>query len=161
VTFLPELSREEMLRMLDEERVGRVGLNDDPQPYVVPTDFTFEDGAIYIHTPDQGLKARLARANPNVCFEVDRYNEAVTDFRSVIVRGRIAEVSEAAERARAMQSLGRKAAGFNYAAAHRDGGNGSPAPSITIFRIEIKDMTGVKSFHNGHNGHNGAVSRQP
>jgi uncharacterized protein len=150
VTFLPELSREEMLRLLDEERVGRVGLNDDPQPYVVPTDFTFEDGAIYIHTPDRGLKAKLARANPNVCFEVDRFNETVTDFRSIIIRGLMTEVSDADERARAMQSLSRKAAGFNYAAAHRDGGNGSPTPSITIFRIEITAMTGVKSFGNGH-----------
>ena len=150
MTFLPELSREEMLRMLDEERVGRVGLNDDPQPYVVPTDFTFEDGAIYIHTPDRGLKAKLARANPNVCFEVDWYNETVTDFRSVIIRGRMAEVSDPAERSRAMQSLSRKAAGFNRAAAHRDGGNGSPLPPITIFRIEIHDMTGIKNFCNGH-----------
>ncbi len=85
--------------MLDEERVGLLGLNDEPQPYVVPTDFAFEDGAIYIHTPDRGLKARLARANPNVCFEVDRYNETVTDFRSVIIRGRMTEVSDPAERA--------------------------------------------------------------
>ncbi len=150
MTFLPELSREEMLRMLDEERVGRLGLNDEPQPYVVPTDFAFEDGAIYIHTPDRGLKAKLARANPNVCFEVDRYNETVTDFRSVIIRGRMTEVSDPAERTGAMQSLGRKAAGFNYAAAHRDGGNHSGPSSITIFKIEIRDMTGVKSFGNGH-----------
>jgi uncharacterized protein len=153
VTFLPELSREEMLRMLDEERVGRVGLNDDPQPYVVPTDFTFEDGSIYIHTPDRGLKAKLARANPNVCFEVDRFNDSVTDFRSIIIRGLMTEVSEADERARAMQSLSRKAAGFNRAAAHRDGGNGSPLPSITIFRIDIHDMTGIKNFGNGHGPH--------
>ncbi|HEY3272697.1 MAG TPA: pyridoxamine 5'-phosphate oxidase family protein [Methanocella sp.] len=149
MTFLPELSREEMLVMLAEERVGRVGLNDDPQPYVVPTDFTFEDGAIYIHTPDAGLKAKLARANPNVCFEVDRFNETVTDFRSIIVRGFMTEVSDAAERARAMQSLSRKAAGFNRAAAHRDGGSGAPLPSITIFRIDIRDMTGIKNFGNG------------
>jgi nitroimidazol reductase NimA-like FMN-containing flavoprotein (pyridoxamine 5'-phosphate oxidase superfamily) len=149
MTYLPELSTEEMLELLSEERVGRIGLNDDPQPYVVPTDFTFEDGAIYIHTPDGGLKARLARANPNICFEVDRYNELVTDFRSIIIRGRITEVSDPDERSRAMQSLSRKAAGFNRAAAHRDGGNGSPLPSITIFRIEIHDMTGIKNFGNG------------
>jgi nitroimidazol reductase NimA-like FMN-containing flavoprotein (pyridoxamine 5'-phosphate oxidase superfamily) len=136
--------------MLDEERVGRLGLNDDPQPYVVPTDFAFENGAIYIHTPDRGLKAKLARANANVCFAVEKYNQTVTGFRSMIIRGRMTEVANPDERVRAMQSLGRKAAGFDYAAAHRDGGNGSPSPSITIFRIEIKDMSGVKSFGNGH-----------
>jgi hypothetical protein len=155
MTFLPELTREEMLRMLEEERVGRIGLNDDPQPYVVPTDFAFDDGAIYIHTPDRGLKAQLARLNPNVCFEVDRYNDAVTDFRSVIVRGRITEVADPAERAKAMQAMGRKAAGFDYAAVHGigqdGGGHDLAARSITIFKIEIRDMTGIRSPGNGHN----------
>jgi|AGTN01.1.fsa_nt_gi Predicted flavin-nucleotide-binding protein len=150
MTYLPELTREEMLQMLVEERVGRIGLNDDPQPYVVPTDFTFEDGAIYIHTPDGGLKAQLARANPNICFEVDKYNETVTCFRSIIIRGRIDEVSDPAERSRAMQSLSRKTIGFNRAAAHRDGGNGAPSPTVTIFRIDIHDMTGVRNYKNGH-----------
>jgi nitroimidazol reductase NimA-like FMN-containing flavoprotein (pyridoxamine 5'-phosphate oxidase superfamily) len=149
MTFLPELTKEEMLRMLEEERVGRIGLNDDPQPYVVPTDFAFEDGAIYIHTPDKGLKARLARMNPNVCFEVDRYNDTVTNFKSVIIRGRMMEISDPAERTRAMRSLARKAAGFDYAAAH---GNQKEKPfsAITIFKIEIRDMTGVRSPGNGH-----------
>ncbi|OPY30285.1 MAG: Pyridoxamine 5'-phosphate oxidase [Methanocella sp. PtaU1.Bin125] len=136
--------------MLREERVGRIGLNDDPHPYVVPTDFAFEDGAIYIHTPDRGLKARLARLNPHVCFEVDRYNTTVTDFRSVIVRGRMTEVSDPGERARALLSLSRKAAGFDHAAVHGKNNSRPPPSAVTIFKIEIRDMTGVRSPNNGH-----------
>jgi nitroimidazol reductase NimA-like FMN-containing flavoprotein (pyridoxamine 5'-phosphate oxidase superfamily) len=154
MTILPELTREEMLRMLEEERVGRIGLNDNPHPYVVPTDFAFEGGAIYIHTPNLGMKARLARLNPNVCFEVDRYNNTVTDFRSVIVRGRITEIADPAERLQAMKSLGRKAAGSDLTAVHAvwhdGGGEEIAAPRITIFKIEITDMTGVRSPGNGH-----------
>ena len=149
VTFLPELTTEEMLQLLTEERVGRLGLNDRPQPYVVPTDFTFLDGAIYIHTPASGRKARLARLDPDVCFEVDRFNPAVTDFRSVLVRGRIAEVSDPGEKAKVMRSMGEKAADFDFAAAHgrqRDGGS----RHITIFRIDVREMTGVRSPGNGH-----------
>ena len=149
MTFLPELTKEEMNRMLTEERVGRIGLNDDPQPYVVPTDFAFEGGTIYVHTPDRGLKARLARLNPNVCFEVDRYNETVTDFRSIIIRGRMTEVSDPAERKKAMQLLGRKALGLDYASFHGSQNN-QGMPPITIFKIEIRDMTGVRSPSNGH-----------
>jgi hypothetical protein len=62
----------------------------------------------------------------------------------------MAEVADPSERARAMKSLRRKATGFDYAAAHRDGGNGSPSPPISIFRIEIHAMTGIKNFGNGH-----------
>lgn len=149
MTILPELTRDEMIKMLDEERVGRIGLNDSPQPYVVPTDFAFEDGAIYIHTPEGGLKAQLARLNPNVCFEVDWYNDTVTDFKSVIVRGRIVEVSDRAERVKAMRSLGRKAAGVQHDAVHRRMKE-QQLPPITVFRIEIDDMTGIRSPGNGH-----------
>jgi nitroimidazol reductase NimA-like FMN-containing flavoprotein (pyridoxamine 5'-phosphate oxidase superfamily) len=139
--YLPELSEREMLELLEFERVGRLGLNDDPQPYVVPTDFIYKDGAIYIHSPPDGRKASLARRNPHVCFEVDRYNEDVTEYRSVIVRGDIEEVFDDVERRAAMRALAEKAARSGGWQAHK-----GPRPgSISIFRITIREMTGVKS----------------
>lgn len=148
MTILPELTRDEMLRLLDEERVGRVGLNDDPQPYIVPTDFAYLDGSIYIHTPEGGKKATLARKNPNVCFEVDRYDSTVTDFRSIIIRGRITEVSSPDERRKAMQVLGEKA--VKSGAVIKHGQSSEASPKIAIFKIDISDMTGIKSPANGH-----------
>jgi nitroimidazol reductase NimA-like FMN-containing flavoprotein (pyridoxamine 5'-phosphate oxidase superfamily) len=148
MTFLPQMTREEMLDLLIEERVGRIGLNDRPQPYVVPTDFAYIDGAIYIHTPQEGRKALLARRNPNVCFEVDRYNENVTEFRSIIVRGRIAEVSDREEQTRVMQCLAAKAVKSGAPVVY--GTMKEKLPPIAIFRIEIADMTGVRSAENGH-----------
>lgn len=147
--FLPTLSMEEMLQMLKVERVGRIGLNDKPQPYVVPTDFAFGDGVIYIHSPRVGRKAELARKDNHVCFEVDRYNEDVTEYRSIIIRGLISEVKDAEECKKAMRLLAEKAR--NSGAHVRD--NQSPAPgmsAISIFKIEIKDMTGIKSPNGGH-----------
>jgi hypothetical protein len=43
----------------------------------LPTDFAFEDGAIYIHTPDAGLKPGWQ--GELSLFEIDRYNDTVTD----------------------------------------------------------------------------------
>ena len=51
--YLPELSKKEMLELLDEERVGRLGLNDEPQPYVVPTDFAYKDFVLRQGKPGQ------------------------------------------------------------------------------------------------------------
>lgn len=149
ITLLPELSREEMESLLESERVGRLGLNDIPQPYVVPTDFAYYDGAIYIHTPDEGRKAMLARKNPYVCFEVDRYNQEVTDYQSVIIRGIITEVDDEIERQGVMMHLLEKA--------RRSGHPGKEKKEmpkmrtrISIFKIRIEDMTGVKSPDGGH-----------
>ncbi|WP_048198006.1 pyridoxamine 5'-phosphate oxidase family protein [Methanocella arvoryzae] len=148
MTILPEMTRAEMEQLLAEERVGRVGLNDDPQPYIVPTDFAYLGGVIYIHTPAAGRKARLARSNPHVCFEVDRYNSTVTDFQSIIIRGRITEVSSPDERRKAMQMLAEKAARSGGVIPH--GKSPGNSARIAIFKIDIGDMTGIKSPANGH-----------
>ncbi len=138
-----------MLRMLTTERVGRIGLNDEPQPYVVPTDFAYGDGVIYIHSPRGGRKTELAQRGGHVCFEVDRFNDEVTEYRSVIIRGRIHEVKDNEEKARAMRILAQKAkaSGDNTQHVH---GTGAPSAGISIFKIDIEEMTGVKSPNGGH-----------
>lgn len=147
--FLPELSEKEMLEFLDEERVGRLGLNDDPQPYVVPTDFAYMDGVIYIHSPREGKKSELARKYPHVCFEVDKYNAGITEYRSVIIRGDIEEVVDEPGKRDAMRALARKAASSPGWHAH-PGGKGQERSPISIFRIGVREMTGVKSPNGGH-----------
>lgn len=149
VTVLPELSRQEMLELLEEERVCRIGLNDRPQPYVVPTDFAYHNGVIYIHTPGCGRKARLAREDPHVCLEVDRYNASVTEYRSVIVRGLISEVTDKEEKIDAMSRLAEKAVRSGHPGRHGNEARTDMMP-VSVFRIEIKDMTGIRSPQGGH-----------
>lgn len=147
-SYLPELTEKEMLDLLDAVRVGRLGLNDEPQPYIVPTDFAFKDGAIYIHSPVDGKKTALARRDPHVCFEVDRYNEDVTEYQSVIIRGDIQEVLDVSEKRDAMRLMAKKAVRSGGWKAHV---NGTPGMgSIAIFKIKINEMTGIKSPNGGH-----------
>ncbi len=146
--YLPELSKKEMFELLDAERVGRLGLNDAPQPYVVPTDFAFTGRAVYIHSPAEGKKTALARRNSHVCFEVDRYNSKVTEYKSVIIRGEIEEVFDEAEKHEAMRIMGNKATVSGARRPHADGG--SSLGSIIVFKIAIREMTGIKSPRGGH-----------
>ena len=147
--FLPELSGEEMLEMLKTERVGRIGLNDEPQPYVVPTDFAYYDDAIYIHSPRGGRKTALALRGGHVCFEVDHFNDNVTEYRSIIIRGPIREVKDDAEISRAMRILAEKSKASGNNAPHPHGA-ARPSSGISIFKIDIKEMTGIKSPNGGH-----------
>lgn len=138
-----------MLRMLRTERVGRIGLNDEPQPYVVPTDFAYGDGAIYIHSPHGGRKTELAQRGGHVCFEVDHFNDDVTEYRSIIIRGPIYEVKDNEEKARAMRILAEKARASGDHTTHAHG-TARPSSGISIFKIDIEEMTGVKSPNGGH-----------
>jgi len=84
----------EIERMLSQEFVGRVGCSADGRPYVVPVAYAYHGGCVYSHTTD-GLKVRIMRRNPNVCFEVDRVEDEV-NWRSVIARGTFEELHGAA-----------------------------------------------------------------
>jgi hypothetical protein len=148
-SYLPELSENEMLTLLDEARVGRLGLNDVLQPYVVPTDFAYDNGAIFIHSPRDGKKSGLARKDPHVTFEVDKFNDDVTEYKSIIIRGDIEEVLDDPGKRGAMRLLAKKAARSPGWHAH-PGGKGANMPSISIFKINVKEMTGVKSPESGH-----------
>jgi hypothetical protein len=147
--YLPELSENEMLTLLDEARVGRLGLNDGAQPYVVPTDFAYDNGVIFIHSPRDGKKSGLARKDPHVCFEVDKFNDDVTEYSSIIIRGDIEEVFDDPGKRDAMKLLAGKAARSPGWHAH-PGGKGANMPSISIFKIKVKEMTGIRSPESGH-----------
>jgi len=65
-------SREEMERLLGDERVGYLGLSRDGQPYVVPLTYGYVAGRILFHGAAAGKKLDWIRSNPRVCFTVAR-----------------------------------------------------------------------------------------
>ena len=69
--------RAEMQAILDRAQVGRLGLADENEPYVVPLNFVNSDGRIYFHTGLEGRKLDIMQKNPRVCFEVDEILEVV------------------------------------------------------------------------------------
>lgn len=83
--MLGELEESEIDHLLQSEVVGRIGCHAEGATYVVPVTFVYAGGAIYGHTHD-GMKVRLMRANPEVCFEVDRMDN-MAHWQSVICWG--------------------------------------------------------------------------
>jgi len=76
--------------LLQRELVGRIGCYADGRIYVVPTNFAYADGHIYGQTIE-GMKVRMLRQNPQVCFEVDCH-DGLFDWESVIVWGTYREL---------------------------------------------------------------------
>lgn len=88
--MLGVLSDEQVDRLLHAEVVGRLGCHADGRTYVVPVTYAYDGSAIYGHTSD-GMKVRMMRQNPEVCFEVDRM-ENMANWQSVIAWGRFEEL---------------------------------------------------------------------
>ena len=87
---LGALSEDEIDQVLRFEMVGRIGCHADGKTYVVPIIYVYYNGCIYGHSAE-GMKLRMMRANPAVCFEVDHV-ESVTSWQSVIAWGRFEEL---------------------------------------------------------------------
>ena len=100
--MLGDLTPEEIERLLRSEAIGRIGCYGFGRPYVVPVTYAYDGVAVYCHSRE-GLKLRMMRNHPTVCFEVDRV-DGVSDWQSVIATGRFSEL-EAMEAELAMQLL--------------------------------------------------------
>jgi hypothetical protein len=146
--MLGELSPQEIEELLRSEMTGRIGCHAEGRTYVVPITYAYERGDVYCHTPE-GLKLRMMRKNPVVCFEVDRVQD-MGNWKSVIATGRFEELTGRAAIA-AMDVLIRR-----FVAVERPD---RPHPSyvfreseaepsltdgreIVIFRIRIAEKTG-------------------
>jgi nitroimidazol reductase NimA-like FMN-containing flavoprotein (pyridoxamine 5'-phosphate oxidase superfamily) len=100
--MLGELAPEHIERILHTETVGRIGCHADGRTYVVPITYAYDGNAIYGHSAE-GLKLRMMRANPQVCFEIEQVDD-LANWRSVIAWATFEEL-HGAEAERAMQLL--------------------------------------------------------
>jgi nitroimidazol reductase NimA-like FMN-containing flavoprotein (pyridoxamine 5'-phosphate oxidase superfamily) len=119
------------------------------QPYVVPLNFAYEDGRIWLHTGRQGLKMDYLRANPKVCFEASVDVQTLPGdppcrfsarYQSVIGFGRAVEVLDEAERRRGLDILVRRYAGEGAGPLNDDA-----VARTCVLRLEIDAMTGKRN----------------
>jgi nitroimidazol reductase NimA-like FMN-containing flavoprotein (pyridoxamine 5'-phosphate oxidase superfamily) len=84
------LNHDEIDQLLRAEIVGRIGCHADTTTYIVPVTYVYAHGCIY-GLLGAGMKLKLLRANPMVCFEVDHIAD-MTNWQSVIAWGRFEEL---------------------------------------------------------------------
>lgn len=133
--MIEELSREEVDAVLDANVVGRIGCHAQGRTYVVPIIYAREGESVYVATVE-GLKVRMMRANPQVCFEVDEY-PGTGGWRSVIADATYVELDEEGGR-HALELLARRfgrepGSGRRPAAGERE---------TVCFRLDLRRPTG-------------------
>jgi nitroimidazol reductase NimA-like FMN-containing flavoprotein (pyridoxamine 5'-phosphate oxidase superfamily) len=88
--MLGSLNPSQIDQVLRSEIVGHLGCSADGRIYVVPMSYVYDGDYIYAHAVE-GLKLRMLRANPNVCFQVERV-ENLANWVSVILWGEFEEM---------------------------------------------------------------------
>jgi uncharacterized protein len=140
MTVLGELTSEEIDQVLHSEAVGRLGCYAFGRPYVVPITYAYDGVAVYAHSRE-GLKLRMMRSYPNVCFEVDRM-DGLSNWKSVIAMGTFSEL-QAKEAELAMEILRRRFAPLVPSATSVPDGHLHPSGMPwSVFRILLGERTG-------------------
>jgi nitroimidazol reductase NimA-like FMN-containing flavoprotein (pyridoxamine 5'-phosphate oxidase superfamily) len=141
-------NQKEMEDILKTCSVCRLAMVDGDRPYLVPMNFGYRDGALYLHSAREGKKIDLIRKNPRVCFEVDeivqfRKAERACDwgveYKSVIGSGKAVFLSGPEEKRRALDII---------MAQYSHGAYDYPDTMLEktlVIKIEIEEMRGKKS----------------
>jgi nitroimidazol reductase NimA-like FMN-containing flavoprotein (pyridoxamine 5'-phosphate oxidase superfamily) len=94
--------------------ICRLSFVDGTVPYIVPVNYGYADGCLYIHSAPEGRKMDIIRKNNYVCFEVSEPHELITNdipctwsfkYRSVIGYGKIDIISDKEEKITGMNVI--------------------------------------------------------
>ena len=116
-----------------------VGLTDDRgEPYVVPMNFAYADGVVYLHSGPGGSKVRFATERPRWMHAQMACSYSMK-ARSVMCRGSVAFVEDLAEKRRALDLMMKH---------YTDTPCGYSDPAVRhvlVWQVKVEEMTG-KSF---------------
>jgi len=138
-------------KILSTSEICRLGFIDNDRAYILPFNYGYQDGFIYIHCAREGEKIDLIKKNNLVCIEVEqiarieRYDKAckwATTYRSVIGYGKV-EIITDYEQKRAGLDVIMKHNGAN--SSHDLNYEKSKVDPISILKVEITELTGKQS----------------
>lgn len=133
------LLEEEARSLLNFAKVGRLGCVVNGEPYIVPINYLFEDGAIYIHSLP-GRKLEALRAHPRACLQVDEIRDDF-NWRSAIAYGNFEEIRVPSDR---QSILGKLLAHFPLLTpVESQMVEDANAPDSVVFRICVDRITGM------------------
>jgi nitroimidazol reductase NimA-like FMN-containing flavoprotein (pyridoxamine 5'-phosphate oxidase superfamily) len=116
-------------------------------PYVLPFNFGYEEGIIYLHSAQTGRKMDVMKNNPNVCvaFSTDHKlffrheNVACSygmDYRSVLAFGKIVFIDDFDEKVRILNIIMRKYAGKDFPY------NAPAIHNVAVYKVDVEKMEG-------------------
>ena len=141
----------EIESILSAAKLVRIGFYDGAEPYVLPFNFGYSDGVIYIHCALEGRKLDIIKNKPLVAFEVTvdegpRNNNPETpcsygySYRCVAGTGNASLVTDEWERLHGLNALMRQQAGMTNPVYEPE-----KLAKTSVFKVRIIRMTGKKS----------------
>ena len=125
-----------------------VGITDlDGNPYVIPMNFGYADGVIYLHSAPEGEKLEMLGRNNHVCITFSVGHQLVYQHEkmacsysmrsdSVLCRGKVSFIEDMDEKRRALNIMMRKytKSDFTYSE--------PSVRNVKVWQVHVEQMTG-------------------
>lgn len=143
--------RAEMEAVIAKCLYAMVGLTDDAgRPYVLPMNFAYADGVVYLHSGPEGSKVRFLSRRPDVCITFSEGHELVwmheqmacsysMKARSVMCRGQARRLDDLAEKRRALDLM------MSHYTQTPCGYSDPAVRHVLVWEVRVDEMTG-RSF---------------
>ncbi|MBI9013483.1 MAG: pyridoxamine 5'-phosphate oxidase family protein [Clostridiales bacterium] len=141
-------SMKEIELIIQSEKVLRLGLCAENQPYIVPVNYGYLNKQFFIHCAKEGRKLDMIAKNPNVCIEIERANELVTGdvacqytmkFESIIGFGQATILTELEDVKMGLEILMAQFSDLKFTF------NEKAMSRVAIIKIDIDEITGKKA----------------
>jgi hypothetical protein len=135
--------------ILKEAEVIRIAMVDDGEPYLVAMNYTYQDGAIYMHSALEGRKIDILRKNSRVAFQADtnvglalspEAHECTTRYKSVFGTGKAVLIDDHEAKVKALDAIM-----FKHTGHHGHHYPENVLNKTLAIRIDIDSITGKKS----------------
>jgi nitroimidazol reductase NimA-like FMN-containing flavoprotein (pyridoxamine 5'-phosphate oxidase superfamily) len=129
--------------------ICRMAMMDGDLPYIIPFNYGYRDGCLFIHSAPEGKKIDLLMKKSQVCFEVEDISELIkgekacdwtTRYRSVVGYGNVEILSDAASK-----QLGLEVIMAQHRAPELVEFNQKNLDRMVILKLTITSMTGKES----------------
>lgn len=147
IIMLGTLSKTQIDHVLDSQVIGRIGCYADGKVLVVPVTYAYDGECIYAHSKE-GMKIKMMRKNPKVCFEVDVMDN-MANWRSVILWGEYEEMKGKVLQGNGMKIITERLMPLIASETLRSDEHHSMRPQMVekeqkaiVYRIKITESTG-------------------
>jgi len=138
--MIKNLDEKAARKVLKEQRIGHLGcVLESGAPYVVPVNYLFKEGNIYVHClPGQKLDA--LRANGKVCLQVEKIGDSC-QWQSAIAFGEFQEIKRTNEKIEILKEFSARFEHLTPVEAMME--EQWNLCGLVVFRINIKHITGM------------------
>lgn len=140
--------------ILSGSEICRLSMLDGELPYIIPVNYGYRDGHIYIHSAPEGKKMDLLKNNSLICFEVEDTVQIVkgeeacdwtTRYRSVVGYGSMEILSDENSKQEGLEVIMAQ-----HGAPDLDKFDARNLKRMVILKLRITSLTGKQSSNWDH-----------